>query len=204
MQYDAFTGGINPGGLRSTTDIKLLICYILSSIKPGLSQNDMVSILVENELANYFESASAFNDLITNKNLYPVPDNPSLYTVTGTGRMIAGQLVATLPASVREKALSAAINLLAKIQREKENKVTIDKETNGYKVTFHISGGEIDLLCFSLYVPDLLQANLVKENFQNDPNKFYECTLALLTQNNDIVENALKTLNEDKNKKTTE
>ena len=195
MNYDAFTAGINLGGLRNTLDIKVLICYILSGIKAGISREDMVSILVKNEFANYFEAANAFNDLIKNNNISAISENNHLYIITESGKLIANQLVSTLPFSIREKALSAAINLLAKIKRENENKVTIEKDENGYKVTFYISGGTIDLLCFYIYVPDLLQANLVKENFQQNPNNFYECILALLTKNNDIIENALNNLN---------
>ena len=29
MEYDAFTGGVVPGGLRSKSDIRILICYML-------------------------------------------------------------------------------------------------------------------------------------------------------------------------------
>ena len=31
MEYDAFTGGVAPGGLRSKSDIRILICYMLKS-----------------------------------------------------------------------------------------------------------------------------------------------------------------------------
>ena len=37
MDFDAFTGGIAPGGLRSKSDIRILICYILKSVQAPLS-----------------------------------------------------------------------------------------------------------------------------------------------------------------------
>ena len=40
MEFDALTAGVKPGGLRSKQDIKLLICYLLSSIPQGLSKTD--------------------------------------------------------------------------------------------------------------------------------------------------------------------
>ena len=37
MEYDAFTGGVAPGGLRSKSDIRILICYMLKSVNAPLT-----------------------------------------------------------------------------------------------------------------------------------------------------------------------
>ncbi|MDQ5983669.1 MAG: hypothetical protein RUMPE_00693 [Eubacteriales bacterium SKADARSKE-1] len=195
MEFDVLTAGIEPGGLRSKNDIKLLICYILSNIKCSLSKEDVVSILQENNFANYFEANSAFSELIENENICKDPENSSLYKVTEIGRLVSAQLDTALPISIREKALCATINLLAKLKRETENKVTVTENADGYYVNCNISGGNIDLLSISLYVPDCLQADLVKHNFQERPELIYECTLALLTKDNDLINNILKSLN---------
>ena len=47
MEFDALTAGVKPGGLRSKQDIKLLICYLLSSIPQGLSKTDLINVLQE-------------------------------------------------------------------------------------------------------------------------------------------------------------
>ena len=39
MEYDAFTGGVAPGGLRSKSDIRILICYMLKSVNAPLSRS---------------------------------------------------------------------------------------------------------------------------------------------------------------------
>ena len=39
MAYDAFTGGVEPGGLRSKDEIRILLCYLLASVPapfPGM------------------------------------------------------------------------------------------------------------------------------------------------------------------------
>ena len=69
MEFDALTAGVKPGGLRSKQDIKLLICYLLSSIPQGLSKTDLINVLQDNNLANYFEVASAFDELLKQGNL---------------------------------------------------------------------------------------------------------------------------------------
>ena len=192
MDSSALTAGIEPGGLRDKKEIKLLICYMLSSVQSGLSKNDIISVMQNNGLANYFEIADAFSDLLQSGNIVLMPEDDSLYTVTPTGRMISKQLDISLPISVRERALSATLNLLAREKCERENSVNIQKTDNGYTVTCHSSGGEMDLMSFSLYVPDKLQAKLVKKNFHSDPERVYRCMLALVTGNWDMVRDVLK------------
>lgn len=194
MNFDTFSAGVNPGGLRRRDDIKILICYILASIKQPLAKETIVSILQENCLANYFDVNDSFSDLFENNNIKKSPEDPNRYTVTESGNLIATQLDSSLPLSIREKALSATMNLMAKIKRETENVVDIKKSKNGYSVKCNISGGEVDLLSFDLYVPDKLQAELVKENFQKDPGIIYECLLALLTKDKQLAKDAMKSI----------
>lgn len=192
MEFDAFSAGVQPGGLRSKNQIRILICYLLSSVGAPLSKEDIVNIMQENSLANYFEVTDALSELIEKGNIITMPDNPKLCTASETARSIAKQLDNMLPLSVRERAVAAAINLLAKAKRERENKVDIIKTDCGYNVECHISGGEMDLLAFSLYVPDLFQARMVKDNFHREPENVYRVMLALLTGNTDLVSDLLK------------
>ncbi len=194
MKFDAFSAGITPGGLRSKNDIKLLICYILSSIKSGLSKEDLVSVLQENNLANYFEINSAISELLKSKNIESTEENSNLYTVTDSGKIVSSQLYSSLPIAIRDKALNATIKLLAKIKRETENTVSIKEIENGYQLNCKISGGDVDLLSFSLYVPDRLQADMVKENFQSNPDIIYECVLAVLTKDKNLAKDILNKL----------
>lgn len=195
VKFDAFSAGVNLGGLRSKNDIKLLICYMLASVKQSLSKDEIVSVLQENGLANYFEINDAFSDLIGNNNISKDRDNPEKYVVTESGKLIVNQLDTALPISIREKTLAATINLLAKVKRENENIVTIKKEANGCYVSCNISGGDdVNLLTVNLFVPDAKQAELVKRNFQENPSLIYTCMLALLTKNSDLIKNALENI----------
>ncbi len=189
MAFDAFSAGVEIGGLRSKNDIKILICYLLKSISTPLSEEDIVSVLQENNLANYFEVVSAFEDLKNMNNIYSYDKN-ELYSVTETGKLIAEQLISSVPISVREKTLNTAINLLSKRQLEKENTVEITPLENGYSVKCTVVGdvnNSNELLSFMLYVPDLLQANQVKENFQKRPDLIYRIILAGVTMDNDLI-----------------
>jgi len=87
VEFDALTAGVKPGGLRSKQDIKLLICYLLSSIPQGLSKTDLINVLQDNNLANYFEVASAFDELLKQGNLTEAQEEETFYTVTASGKM---------------------------------------------------------------------------------------------------------------------
>lgn len=192
MDFDVLTAGVEPGGLRSKNEIKLLICYMLTSAKAPLAKNDIISIIQDNGLANYFEITSAFADLLEHDNIICKNEKEDLYVVTESGILISSQLDISLPISVRERALSATTNLLAKIKREQENRVRIQQTEQGYMVSCSISGGNMDLMSLSLYVPDMLQAKMVKKNFHRDPARVYRCLLALVTGNSDLTAEILQ------------
>ena len=192
MDFDAFTGGIEPGGLRSKNEIKILICYLLASVGAPLSKSDIISIIQDNGLANYFEVTDCLAELAEKGNVITKGESNELCTASDTARMIAKQLDTALPPVVRDKAVAAAINLLAKAKRESENTVEIMKTEHGYHVICHISGGEMDLMNFTLYVPDLYQAHMVKSEFQRSPETVYRMLLALVTGNNDLAVGIMK------------
>ena len=91
--------------------------------------------------------------------------------------------------------MAAALNLLAQAKREKENRVVIKKTDAGYKVTCHISGGDVELMQFSLYAPDLYQARLIKHQFHSDPECVYRILLAAVTGNADLAEDSIRRMN---------
>lgn len=181
MEHDAFTGGVEPGGLWNKNDIRILLCYILSSVDAPLSRDSLCQIIQGKALANYFEVGDALDALLRQGN---AQESDGLYTVTPAGREIAGSLDANLPLSVRDKALEAAMRLMAEARSRRENQVEIEKTERGFQVTCHISGGSMELMSVSLYVPDRSQAELVEKNFYRDPESVYTLLLSALTGDN--------------------
>lgn len=194
MAFDTFDEGITLGGMRSKTEIRTLICYMLKSVGAPMSKEMIVNSLMEKGLANYFETSSCFDDLIRHGNIAPDEENGDLYRNTENGDMIATQLEDTLAPTVRERAVECALSLLKKQQVETDNRVTIEKCENGYTVNCAISGGDMDLLRFSLYVPDITQARLIRKNFYKNPDMFFSVMIAMLTRNKRAVTEILDEL----------
>ncbi|MDE6838602.1 MAG: DUF4364 family protein [Acutalibacter sp.] len=179
MSQNAFTGGVDPGGLWTQNDVRILICYILASVNAPLSEEDIRGVIQGRALANYFETADALAAL---EALGHVVRDQEGFRVTETGRQVAEGLDTSLPLAVRDKALEAALSLLARGRAQRENTVEILEEGRGCRVVCRVSGGQdLELMALSLYVPDRAQARLVQESFYQNPDHIYKLLLAALT-----------------------
>ena len=194
MLFNTFDEGIAPGGLRSKYEIKTLICYLYYSVKENMSRDLVIEAIREDELANFFEVSAAFDELVSDKSLVEADsvDGEQTYTLSENGRMIAMQLDSTVAYSVKDKALKCAIKLLADKKTAKENFVDIAKTENGFNVKCTVSGGDVDLLSFTLYAPDIDQAEIIKKSFLSYPSTVYKSMLALMTKDRESVGEALE------------
>ena len=162
-----------------------MVCYILNSVKAPLSRENILNILQDKGLANYFEINDAISYLNNNGSI--VLDGEDFCTITEKGKRIADELDVTLSLSSRDKAMEAAFTMLSEAKREKENHVDIVRTEVGYNVTCHIGGGEMDLMALTLYVPDLYQAKMVKKKFHKNPEAIYKLMLSSLTGNRELL-----------------
>lgn len=194
MAFDTFDEGINLGGMRSKNEIKTLICYLYNSVKENMDKGIIIQAILKQGLANYFETSSAFDDLVMNGNLVPADNEHKTYSLTEKGAEIAKQLDSTVAYTIKEKAYACAVKLLAEKKKEIENRVNISKNDNGFTVECSVSGGDMDLMKLNIYAPEMEQALILKKNFLDNPNKAYKVLLALLTKDKETVGNALEEL----------
>lgn len=194
MAFDTFDEGINLGGMRSKNEIKTLICYLYNSVKENIDKGIIIQAILKQGLANYFETSSAFDDLVMNGNLIPADDEHKTYSLTEKGAEIAKQLDSTVAYTIKEKAYACAVKLLAEKKKEIENRVNISKNDNGFTVECSVSGGDMDLMKLNIYAPEMEQALILKKNFLDNPNKAYKVMLALLTKDKETVGDALEEL----------
>ena len=183
MDNTAFTAGVNPGGLTTSTEIKILICYLLSTVEEPLSGEMIKEVLFEEGIANYFECADAIADLSENGNLHKTGEEGGIpfYRVTERGRKNAGMLMHSVPRSARDKAVQCALRLLGERRKNAQNKVEIKKAPDGYTVSCRVLDVGSDLMNLTLFVADKVQAERVKEVFLADPSRTYRYVLAYLS-----------------------
>lgn len=177
---DAFMAGVEPGGLTSVQEIRILLCYMLQSVAAPIPRDALTDIITAGGMANYFDTEDAIEDLIRLQHLVQTEDR--LVATTVTGNQIGESLGVRIPYTLRERSVKAALQLLKRRQVEQDNKVEIRKtEEGGYEVTCTVMDGERVLLSVTLPVSDSWQAEQVKEQFLADPALLYRSNLAVLT-----------------------
>ncbi len=188
----AFSAGVEPGGLRSAEEIKLLICYLLNSLKESVPRQQLLEIIYGNGMANFFDTGAAADELIRQGHIHETSDG--MLRIAEGGAEIADTLARTLPFALRERSVQTALQLLSRVRTQKDSDVSIEQTADGFSVACRLREGDRDLLTVSLTAPDSLQAAAIKENFLNDPALFYRTTLAVLNGQVQQEEQSLRIL----------
>ena len=180
-EFNAFQEGIKYGGLRNKSEIRVLICYILSAVGEPMSKQQLADCLTETELVNYFEISEAADAIVASSAASLVDYNDvKCLEITPAGREIAKTLESELTRSVKEKAVSAAMHRLSRARTERENTVTIEKRGSGYFVTFVMYGFSEEIMRLTLYAADSMQAHALREGFLENPADFYSSVIEKL------------------------
>lgn len=172
LVFDAFTYGIEDGGLRSQSEINMIICYVLTNAEAKLSKKVVCDTMTEGGIANYFETTSAVSKLI--KNGIILEDENGYLIATKECQRATDIVEKDLPLSVREKSIKLSTKLAVSEMYRKENKVEIVEEKGSYSVTLHVTDKDKDYMVLKLNVPTITQAETVKEKFLADPVKIYD------------------------------
>ncbi|MEG0092187.1 MAG: DUF4364 family protein, partial [Oscillospiraceae bacterium] len=177
----AFTAGVRFGGLNDRTEIKILICYLLSAVNQPLKQELLIDTIVGQELVNYFELQSALPHLLDQGF---ITESDGAYSITCAGVDISQELEKSLPFSVRERAYKAAIELLQYEALKKQNKTSITPLTGGgFNLNCTIADEQLVLFSFDVFMPDEKSAKFAQERFIKHGQDIFKCVLGITTDN---------------------
>ena len=152
---DAFTAGVRPGGLTSSTEIRLLLCYLVKNAGPITRQE------IENALME--EAASGG---VTVRLVFQVGEPPK-----------------ATPRSVRERAVAAVLRCQTWARKEAKYSARITEKADGHcTVRCTVKGLDSELFCLELGAPDRLSAELVKKQFILKGNEIYQLLINKLTE----------------------
>ncbi len=180
MEQDALRAGVAPGGLLSTAEVRILICYILSTAQEPVPGKRLAELLHYEGLANYFEVEEGIHALLEQRQI-SAADEPDAYCITPSGRDAAETLRTSLPFTVREKAYQAAARMLARRRHERETKIEILPQGAGRLISCAVNEGDRELMTIRLYVADEGQAQMIRDRFLEDPSGIYADVLERMT-----------------------
>lgn len=171
MEFDAMNAGVNPGGLQSRLEIRVLICCILDNTTSPVPLNNLIERLHFEGIANYFESKFAMSELEENGCIYcvDIEDRDDLYDITADGKTISLNLGKDVPFSVRERSLEIAEELIQLNKNKREHIVKKEISENGIYVTCRVMEKDLELVSVRMLVPDESTAEIVKNNFLKKP-----------------------------------
>ena len=179
MPGEAFTAGVEPGGLIDPTQIKILVCYLLREAAQPMLKDDILAAVSAQGDANYFEMADALSEL---QRLGHVIDDDEWYTLAPSGEDIVRQLEGDVALTVRERTSASAKELARRRRSEQNNRVTItDSAAGGCTVRCAVcerSGQE--LLCVTLEVPSRKEALQVRDRFIDNAEEVLRANYELL------------------------
>ena len=178
MANGAFTGGVKPGGLTSTTEVRNLLCYVIRRVSP-LSREALENALVGEELVNYFELVGCLDDLIE-RGL--VTEQNDMYAITPSGEAVADTLYRDLPRTVRESAIRAVMQIRSWRHRAASNRAVVQEQDGQFSVVCSIADMGSDVFRMELAMPDKLTAEMIKNNFIAHGSDIFPKLLNALTQ----------------------
>ena len=182
MERDAVSAGVSEiGGLFSTAEIKILICYIISSIDCPVPGKMLANTLHYEGIANCFEVNDSIESLCKSGHLELVDSKDDTYIITESGKSIAQTLKTSLAYSVKDRAYNAAVKMVAQFKNAKESDIQITKENGKMFITCSAMDGGQPFMSIKLLVADEEQALYIKNRFLND-NTIYSKIIEILTK----------------------
>ena len=186
----AFSAGVRFGGLTDRTEIKILICYLLTEAKQPLTEQQIVDAVIGQQLVNYFELLDALSHLAEQKLIYEID---GMYSITEDGKEISRQLEKVLPFSVRERAYKAVIEVLQYDALKKQNKTKITPvEGGGFNLNCTIEDENFVLFSCDMFMPNEKSAQLAQESFIRHGQDIFKCVLGITTDNPAMYKDFLK------------
>ena len=177
MANEVIVPGVGVGGMTEKYDIKILICYLLSSVPSPLSREELNAVFQDEQLVNYFSFCDALSELLESGHLHREDE---VLVLDELGRETAKRLDRSLPSSLRDRVVETAMRLLARRKIEQENQVDITPYQNGFQVHCTMHDADFDLLRLSMYAPDRAQADAIKARLLEDPSRIYQGLIELL------------------------
>lgn len=178
---DEMIPGVGIGGLKDKYEIKILICYLLYSIKVPFSKGQLNFVFQNGGFVNYFSFCEALSELIDSSHIAPTKtDFDEIYSLNPLGIETAVRLYTSLPKSLCDNVVKTTMQLLSQIKSEKENESSIIAYKNGYLVKCIIHDFDFDLMSFEVFAPDMIQAEKIVQSFRSDPSKIYRGLISLV------------------------
>lgn len=171
---------IVPEDIFESGDLKILICYMLTSLGEPLPATELSQLFHYEGIANYFDTQTAIDNL--QKDGYIEETSKDMFAATEKGYDLSHTLKDSVSAVLRTKVYNAVVKMLARYKAERDTDISVTKCESGYLLTYKVMSGEDTMLAFSIMLPNMSQANELKDKILKDPKYYCDSFINLLTE----------------------
>ena len=167
------------GYIRSGSDMKFLILYVLDVIGEPISNEILLQAVQSDPLADYFNYASSLRELRDDG--FVLEDDRG-YSITAEGKRNFDALGRVLPFSVRRDAQNAATRAIASARRDELISTSTEKAEgkNHFTTRLSLSDGLDEILSLSLLTVSSEQGAELERNFEANAEEIYKRVLSAL------------------------
>ncbi len=170
--------------VNSLHSVKILLCYLLNKLNVPITHDELLEIISDSEIINYFYFTDAVTVLAeTGAIIVSEKDGKKVYTIGEKGKMSAEFFADNVPGIFRERLMTAALRYMSVKRRNAIVDNTITDAPNGCYLNTVIKDSGFDLLKMSVYAPDSEQAEFMKNKIFADPVEFYRKVIDFILEN---------------------
>ena len=182
MENDATGAGVLHGGLFSTAEIKILICYILSAIDEPVPVSELANLLHYEGIANGFEVSDAVVNLSNNGQIAQADEKADTYIITASGKEIARELSTSLSMTVKNRAFAATLKMLTRYKNARDTHFEVTHENGRIYLSCSAIDDGVPFITVKMLLSDEGQAGYIKERFLENPSSIFSKLIEMLTK----------------------
>jgi hypothetical protein len=162
-------------GLNSMTQIKIFLLYLLDNIRYPIEYSLLSRIISESTDDMTLDYEECLRELADMGHLwFDEMDGEKYYMISDSGRLVAAELYDSVDADIRERGVSAASRLISLRNSGASISATVQQTDNKrFKVTLDARDPSGEYMSLSLTVATESEAELIRDNFKNNPDGVY-------------------------------
>lgn len=170
--------------LRTKDDIKVFILYLLENVGLPLVLEDINDMARQDDFVKSIDFMECFMELVELDNIKMTKTddgNPPLYEITPKGSSVVDALKDNLSGYIRARSVKSAMRYLSFKKRGATLESYIDNDGENTRFVGKIKENGEEIFGFSFMCENDYQLQLMKHNFEQDPERVYKAFMSILT-----------------------
>ena len=170
------------GFIRTMQDVKTLVLYVLSRLETPIPLTTLYELCFQDDRLSYFDLAIAVPELVESSHAVQIDDG---YLITELGKTDGTVLENDLPMSLRSRCLDAIEQYQSDLRRSEHSLCQICEREDGlYNVVMTQQSVMGQLMRIELMAPNLNQARIIEQAWQNRAESVLKAVMTSLTGKN--------------------